>query len=86
MKLSKKEEKKLIKQSKRASNLLIQIINKELPNIQEPTEEDIEFRKIITQIYQIHAPLSEIYVSIYNQIQRMKISPQDQYYKQLRKR
>jgi len=86
MKLSLDEKLNLVKLSERASDLLVNIIDEDLPSVQQPTNRDIEFKNILSQIYQICPLLSDSYTLMYNHIQEQKISPENTYYKRLRKK
>lgn len=85
MKLSTEEKSNLVRLSERASNLLVDIIEENLPSVQQPTNPDIEFMKILSQIHKICPLLSDSYISMYNHIQKQKICQENTYYKRLRK-
>ena len=85
MKLSLEQKSNLIKLSEKASDLLINIVDEDLPSVKQPTNRDLEFKKILAQIYQICPLLSDSYTLMYNHIQEQKIYPQDNYCKRLRK-
>jgi len=86
MKLSLDEKSNLVKLSERVSDLLVDIIDEELPSVQQPTNRDIEVKDLLSQIYQICPLLSDSYTLMYNHIQEQKISSEDTYYKRLRKK
>jgi len=85
MKLSLEEKTKLITFSERASDLLVKIIDKNLPKMRKPTKQDKEFKQILSKIYQICPLLSDSYVLMYNYIQKQKISLGDSYFKRIRR-
>ena len=90
MKLSLKEKTKLIRLSERASDLLVKMIDEELPKLKIPTEGDNEFKRILSQIYEICPLLSDSYKEMYNYAQKQKYmeekgKKEDVYYKQLRR-
>lgn len=86
MKLSPEEKLNLVKLLERASNLLVDIIDENLPSVQQPTNRDIEFKKTLSQIYQIYPFFSDSYQLMYNHVQEQRISPESTYYKRLRKK
>jgi len=85
MKLSLEEKTKLITFSERASDLLVKIIDKNLPKMRKPTKQDKEFKQILSRIYQIWPPLSDGYAVMYNYLQTGKISLGDSYFKRIRR-
>lgn len=85
MKLSSEEKSDLIKLSERASDLLVKIIEEELPSVRQPTDCDVEFKEVLSQIHPICPLLSDSYKIMYNHIQKQKISSGDTYYKRLKK-
>lgn len=85
MKLSLEEKTKLVKLGERASDLLVEIMDADLPEVQKPTKQDEEFNQVLGQIYLICPLLSDSYVLMYNHIQKQKISPEDTFYKNLRR-
>ena len=86
MKLSLDEKSNLVKLSERVSDLLVDIIDEELPSVQQPTNRDIEVKNLLSQIYQICPLLSDSYTLMYNHIQEQKISSEDTYYKKFREK
>lgn len=72
-----KEKLKLKKLEKQASSLLDKMIKEKLPEKVGPTENDIEFKKILKQRYEISPSCSDSYVSKYNNIQKEKSDSQN---------
>lgn len=85
MKLSLEEKATLTKLSERASDLLVDMINEDLPSKEKPTKKDLEFEQLLSQIYKVSPLLSDSYRTMYNYLQQQKASPDDSYIKQLRK-
>ena len=69
-----------------ASSLLAEIMLEELPNSREPTYLDIKFKEALIKLDEVSPGKSDYFRSIYNFIQKKKISPKDEYYKRLRKK
>jgi len=74
----------LIGLSEKASDLLIKILEEKIPKAEIPTKNDLEFKRMVNQIYQISPILSEGYLKMYNYLQKEKITPKSKYIKQLR--
>jgi hypothetical protein len=85
MKITLEEKSRLIKFAESASELLVKIIDEDLPKEEEPSKNDVYFRHIISQINTICPLLSDSYVLMYNYIQKEKLSPDSLYLKRLRK-
>jgi len=85
MQLSLEEKTNLTRLSARASDLLVDIIDDDLPSLRQPTEHDLEFKDVLSQIYHICPLLSDSYTTMYNTIQEQKISADHTYYKRLYK-
>ena len=66
MKLSLKEKTKLIRLSERASDLLVKMIDEELPKLKITTEGENEFKRIISQMIEICHLLSKSYKEMYS--------------------
>ena len=85
MKLTLAEKTKLIELSEITAGLLVEMLEEDTPKTKKPTKRDIKFKKIISQIYGICPFLSDSYASMYNRIQKEKISKGDSYVKRLRR-
>lgn len=85
MDLSREETSKLVALSETASELLVDILEEELPSQRVPTKNDLDFKKIIEQISPLCSLLAESYDLMYNHIQKQKISPESDYFKRIRK-
>jgi hypothetical protein len=85
MKLSLEQKTNLVSLGEKASDLLVKIIDEELPKSQQSTKTDIKLKEVLSQIYKICPLLSDSYILMYNYIQEQKISSRDTYYKRLRK-
>jgi len=84
MKLTLANKIELIGLSEKASDLLIKILEEKIPKAEIPTKNDLEFKRMVNQIYQISPILSEGYLKMYNYLQKEKITPKSKYIKQLR--
>ena len=85
MKLNLEKKLRLIKLSERASDLLVEIIDESLPKTKAPTKRDVEFKEVLSRIYEICPLLSDSYTRMYNYIQKEKVSSKGSYVKQSRK-
>ena len=85
MKLTLGEKTKLIELSEMTSDLLVEMLEEDIPKTKKPTEKDIKIKKLIFEIYKICPLLSDSYASAYNCIQKGKISKEDSYIKRLRR-
>lgn len=85
MKLSLEEKTKLIELSEKASDLLVGTIDEPLPKTRTPTQNDIEFKEILSKIYQICPLLSDSYAHMYNHVQSKKRDSNDSYIKRISK-
>lgn len=72
MKLSLEEKTRLKKLSEKCSELLVDIIDSEIPFLPISTEKDAQFIQAISQMHSICPSLSDSYVLMYNRIQRAK--------------
>ena len=84
MKLTLTNKTELVGLSEKASDLLIKILEEKIPEAEIPTKNDLEFKRMVNQIYQISPLLSEGYIKMYNYLQKEKITPKSKYIKQLR--
>ena len=75
---------KLKELGEQASDLLVDIIDEELPDSKEPTKLDAKFNQVLTQIYQICPLLSDSYKLMYNHVQMEKKEAGHTYVKQLK--
>jgi hypothetical protein len=85
MEITLEEKSKLIELSEIASGLLVKVIDEILPEEEELTKNDMNFKKVISQIYDICPLLSDSYMLMYNHIQKEKLPPDNLYLKQLKK-
>ena len=85
MKLTLAEKIELTNLSEKASELLIKILEEKITVKEIPTKNDLEFKRMVNQIYQISPLLSEGYIKMYNYLQKEKTTPKSKYMKQLKK-
>lgn len=86
MKLSLENRTNLIKLSERASNLLVEMIDEDIPSAERSTKREEEFEHVLSQMYKICPLLSNSYAKMYNQLQEEKASPDKSYIGCLRKK
>jgi hypothetical protein len=85
MKLSPEEKKVKLKYlSEIASDLLVEIIDEALPKEKVPTRNDLNFKRVINNIYGLCPALSDSYKVMYNHIQENKIKPESSYVKHIK--
>lgn len=80
-----KQKREFIELTKEASQLIIEIAEEEKIFNMEASKLDKKFMGVICSIYEISPQISDGYVSMYNYIQKEKISPEDDYYKRIRR-
>ena len=85
MKLSLEEKSRLMELGGKASDLLVNIMDENLPKTKEPTKNDTEFKEILSQIHEICPLLSDSYTGMYNYIQKQKTASKDYYVKRIKK-